>query len=167
MSTPTSTPTPGVGPFGETRSASLAKVQCAWCSRPATWQINEPASLSGVEYACTAHGTEWYPDLFPGSDTTPIEAIVASIPTTEGWDCDGTRWAWDAAWCDTCAGHGVWHATTEQRPNPVGVDKQTPRPWYPLMGHRSGLRANDLVTLASALFVLSLEGGTAHQGCDL
>lgn len=36
------------------------------------------------------------------------------------------------------------------------------RPWYPLVGHRDGLRANDLVTLASALFVLALEGGTAH-----
>lgn len=47
--------------------------------------------------------------------------------------------------------------TTEQAPT------STPRrPWYPLVGHRRGLRSNDLVTLASALFVLAIEGGTAH-----
>jgi hypothetical protein len=36
------------------------------------------------------------------------------------------------------------------------------RPWYPLVGHRRGLRSNDLVALASALWILALEGGTAH-----
>jgi hypothetical protein len=45
--------------------------------------------------------------------------------------------------------------------------KFAPRPWYPLVGHRSGLRANDLVSLASAFFVLALEGGTAHMSADL
>lgn len=43
----------------------------------------------------------------------------------------------------------------------------TRRPWYPLVGHRQGLRSNDLVTLASALWILALEGGTAHIGYDL
>lgn len=41
---------------------------------------------------------------------------------------------------------------------------QSPRrPWYPLVGHREGLRRNDMITLHSALFILALEGGTVHQ----
>lgn len=52
-------------------------------------------------------------------------------------------------------GTGTEHAPTTPRTT-------TRRPWYPLVGHRQGLRANDLVTLASALWVLALEGGTAH-----
>lgn len=36
-------------------------------------------------------------------------------------------------------------------------------PAYPLMGHREGLRMNDLVTLASAFWIISIEGGTAHS----
>lgn len=35
-------------------------------------------------------------------------------------------------------------------------------PWYPIVGHREGLRMNDLVTLASAFSILANEGGTAH-----
>lgn len=46
--------------------------------------------------------------------------------------------------------------------SPVGHVVDTPRPWYPLVGHRDGLRANDLVSLASAFWILALEGGTAH-----
>lgn len=53
--------------------------------------------------------------------------------------------------------------TTEQGPKIMAPR----RPWYPLVGHRKGLYANDLVTLASALWVLALEGGTAHLGHDL
>ncbi len=40
---------------------------------------------------------------------------------------------------------------------------QTRQPWYPLEGHREGLRANDLETLASAFLVISYHGGTAHR----
>lgn len=36
---------------------------------------------------------------------------------------------------------------------------KTLRPWYPLIGHREGLRANDLISLASAFFIDCLEGG--------
>ena len=35
-------------------------------------------------------------------------------------------------------------------------------PWYPIMGHREGLRMNDLVTLHSAFVILGYHGGTAH-----
>ena len=58
---------------------------------------------------------------------------------------------------------GMSMGTEQGTPAP----KITPRPWYPLVGHREGLRMNNPVTLASAIFILSLEGGTAHQsGCD-
>lgn len=44
---------------------------------------------------------------------------------------------------------------------------RTRRPWYPLVGHREGLRANDLITLASAFWIISQSGGTAHNlACD-
>ncbi len=56
---------------------------------------------------------------------------------------------------------GMGTGTEQGTPAP----KITPRPSYPLVGHRKGLRMNDLVTLASAIFILSLEGGTAHEGC--
>lgn len=35
-------------------------------------------------------------------------------------------------------------------------------PWYPLEGHREGLRANDLITLASAFTIIDRLGHTAH-----
>lgn len=54
-----------------------------------------------------------------------------------------------------------WESEILDQVGPI-QPKITPRPWYPLVGHREGLRSNDLVTLASALFILSLEGGTAH-----
>lgn len=67
-------------------------------------------------------------------------------------------------------GTGIEHVITHR---PLTLDKitdmdstpaPTPRtitrlPWYPLVGHRSGLRANDLVTLASALWIECLERG--------
>lgn len=66
-------------------------------------------------------------------------------------------------------GTGTEHVTT---PTPLTLDKitdydptpaPTPRgtrlPWYPLVGHRSGLRRNDLTTLASALWLEALERG--------
>lgn len=54
---------------------------------------------------------------------------------------------------------GMGMGTEQGTPLP----KITPRPWYPLVGHREGLRANDLVTLASAFWILGNEGGTAHH----
>lgn len=36
-------------------------------------------------------------------------------------------------------------------------------PWYPLAGHREGLRANDLVTLHSAFVIIAMEGGTVEM----
>ena len=117
-----------ITPAGK-REIQLAKIECDWCyGTPAAWKITDPHSLDGYANACTAHGTEWYPHLFPESDLTPIETIIASIPDR----------------------------------NPVGTDPDMiKRPYYPLMGHREGLRANDLVTLASAFWILALEGGTA------
>lgn len=47
----------------------------------------------------------------------------------------------------------------------TGTEQGTPtprmvrRPGYPLVGHRRGLRSNDLVTLASALWIECLERG--------
>jgi hypothetical protein len=46
------------------------------------------------------------------------------------------------------------------RSNPL--QSRTRYPWYPLAGHREGLRANDLVTLHSAFVIMAMEGGTAH-----
>jgi len=113
-------------PDSDTRSVNVSKIDCDWCAEPATWKINTEFALNGHQNACTAHGTEWFPKLFPESDTTPIEKIIESAIS------------------------------------PVGVVQDTPRPWYPLMSHRNGLRANDLVSLASALWILALEGGTAR-----
>lgn len=48
-------------------------------------------------------------------------------------------------------------------PNPYRVR----RPWYPLMAHRRPLRDNHLTALQSALWVLALEGGTAHLSANL
>ncbi len=39
-------------------------------------------------------------------------------------------------------------------------------PYYPLVGHRSGLKANDLVTLASAFWIYCNETGTLYQNAD-
>ncbi len=35
-------------------------------------------------------------------------------------------------------------------------------PWYPLVGHREGLRANDLITLDSAFRIMGQLGHLAH-----
>lgn len=42
--------------------------------------------------------------------------------------------------------------------------KRTVYPWYPIAGHREGLRMNDLTTLHSAFVILGYHGGTAHAG---
>ena len=54
---------------------------------------------------------------------------------------------------DDCPTH-PWHRTPRQT-------------GYPVVGHRAGLRANDLVTLASAFWIISLHGGTAQPGDPL
>jgi hypothetical protein len=67
--------------------------------------------------------------------------------------------------------HGASGVTLDKihnRTNPVGTpdmvaDPDCRYPWYPLVGHRQGLRANDLVTLSSAFWLLMNEGGTAHR----
>jgi hypothetical protein len=61
---------------------------------------------------------------------------------------------------DKTPGRGT--GTEQGNPTP----RMVRRPWYPLMGHRAGLRANDLNTLGSALWLLALEGGTAHLSCS-
>lgn len=45
------------------RAIQLDKIQCSWCSETAAWMIRD--DLSGDELACTEHGQEWFPDLFP------------------------------------------------------------------------------------------------------
>ena len=149
MNTTTTTRT-----HGESREINTSKSVCDWCysSGQAAWMIKDEASLAGVAYACTVHGTEWYPHLFPESDTTPIEAIVAEIQSRVslvkfGVPVTLTEWEQDLE----------EHVKTGRR----GLNGKR-LPWYPLMGHREGLRRNDPVTLASALFILALEGGTAH-----
>lgn len=125
------------------RSVQLAKIECDWCyGTPAAWKITDEFGYSNN--ACTVHGTEWFPDVFPESDTTPIESIIAEITGRVSLvksDHDGYVPEWIMA---------------KRRLS------RTVRPWYPLVGHRDGLRANDLISLASALFVLALEGGTAY-----
>jgi len=51
--------------YEESREINPAKVACDWCQESATWKIVEPCSLDGYNNACTAHGREWYPHLFP------------------------------------------------------------------------------------------------------
>jgi hypothetical protein len=46
---------------------------------------------------------------------------------------------------------------------PKQTAKRTVYPWYPLVGHREGLRMNDPITLHSAFVVISYHGGTVHQ----
>lgn len=46
------------------REIQIDKIQCSWCHNPATWKIvddyyDKPA------IACTDHGQEWFPELFP------------------------------------------------------------------------------------------------------
>lgn len=71
-------------PFGQSapadrvtyvREVNMDKVTCNWCyGVAAPWKIID--SLGWTDYACTVHGTEWFPQLFPESDTTPLVDIV-------------------------------------------------------------------------------------------
>lgn len=61
-----------------TREVQLAKVQCDWCNDPATWKINDDCALDGHQNACTGHGEEWYPDLFPQVEPVQWFRINAS-----------------------------------------------------------------------------------------
>lgn len=134
--------------YGETREINMSKTQCDWCWESATWKIIEPCSLDGYAFACTVHGTEWYPHLFPESDVTPVETIIAEIPVGVSLvkSTDTNPLPYQSA---MVAGH----------PNPL--------PWYPLHGHRPGLRANDMITLHSAFVILAMEGGTAHPSINV
>lgn len=163
--------TPTYQGFGETRvPMPPSEIQCDWCCDMATSKIIEPCSLDGVAYACVVHGTEWYPHLFPESDTTPIEEIVeeAGVPTVLAeWELEIMRPIWEGVSLvkEPTTAEGILGMVLD--PSETELAKRrlsgTPRPWYPLMGHREGLRRNDPVTLASALFILALEGGTAHR----
>ena len=126
------------------RKVNTSKIECSWCyGVPAQWTITD--ELGWTDYVCTVHGSEWFPSAFPESEIIPVECIVAEITgrvsLVKIGDHDGHVPEWIMA---------------KRRLS------GTPRPWYPLVGHREGLRANDPVSLASALFVLALEGGTAH-----
>jgi hypothetical protein len=46
------------------RSVQMGKRPCDWCWQPATWKILDDCALNGHQFACTDHGTEWYPELF-------------------------------------------------------------------------------------------------------
>lgn len=59
---------------GFTRSVQFGKIQCGWCVNPGVWKITDQFGLT--EYACTVHGTEWFPEVFPESDTTDLCKIV-------------------------------------------------------------------------------------------
>ena len=129
------------------RKVNTSKIECSWCyGVPAQWKITD--QLGWTDYVCTVHGSEWFPSAFPESDTTKIECIVGEINSRVSLvkiaDHDGHAPEWILA---------------DRRVNAKGLHKW---PWYPIVGHREGLRANDPVTLASALFILALEGGTAH-----
>lgn len=137
------------------RKINLSKRPCDWCWSPATWDVIDEWAYQGHQYACTVHGTEWFPELFPESETASIEALVAEILTRPQ----------PVSLVKRGATYG--HGRALQAPTEWDLEKRraqsTLRPWYPLMAHRDGLRRNDLVTLGSALFVLALEGGTAHK----
>jgi hypothetical protein len=129
-----------------TRTVNLRKTQCAWCCQPAQWEV---ADDFGADQACTLHGTEWFPAQFPESDPTPIEAIVEAIPDP-------------VSLVKTYVQH---HNRTVSE---FGLSYRRrrsvqPAPWYPLEGHRKGLRMNDPVTLFSAFMILAIEGRTAHR----
>ena len=63
---------------------------------------------------------------------------------------------------------GVTLAKPTDRTLPAyeNATKRNPLPRYPLMSHRKGLRKNDLTYLASAFWILALEGGTAQPVHD-
>lgn len=54
-----------------------------------------------------------------------------------------------------------WETETLERS--CGGVRPNALPLRPLCTHRDGLRRNDLITLASALFIISLHGGTGHR----
>lgn len=67
---------------------------------------------------------------------------------------------------DPCAYCPAGVTLDKIQPNDIrhapGVNVATPRPLYPLVGHRAGLRANDLVSLASALWIEANERGASE-----
>jgi diacylglycerol kinase family enzyme len=49
----------------DTRHVQLDKIPCSWCHLPAAWKITDESMITDGEYACTDHGQEWFPALFP------------------------------------------------------------------------------------------------------
>lgn len=166
--------------YGETREVNMSKTQCDWCWESATWKIIEPCSLDGYANACTVHGTEWYPHLFPESDVTPVETIIGTIQSRFTLDCltcgkieitEGP-WSETVVRCKDCTKPPVSLVkSTDTNPLPyqsaMVAGHPNPLPWYPLHGHRPGLRANDMITLHSAFVILAMEGGTAHPSINV
>lgn len=135
-----------------TRTPAPEGSDCPWCyaTGTAVWTVDDGY---GAEPVCTLHGTEWFPALFPESDTTPIECIVAEIRSRVSLDKPSYSTTYD-------------HFATTPSESRLAARRLAHQvaPYYPLMGHRPGLRANDLMTLASAFMILANEGGTAHLG---
>lgn len=151
----TTNPYPVTSMITETRvPLSPSDTQCDWCCEMATSKIIDECALQGFQYACTVHGTEWYPHLFPESDVTPIESIIAEINSR-------VSLVKELPGATEVMIHFAANPS-ESRLAKRRSNARTLRPWYPLVGHRDGLRRNDLVTLGSALFVLALEGGTQY-----
>lgn len=100
----------------------------------------------------------------------------APTPTPESaWGVEDCGWT-PAACRRSQAQHGrgndcpvhPWGVSLDKVPGQghtsrYATEPVTRRPWYPLVGHRDGLRKNDMVTLASAFWILANEGGCAHQ----
>lgn len=100
--------------------------------------------------------TEQAPPLASDTPTRPVRLAK------DGDDC-----AWTQAAChrsqeehgrsDDCPVH-PWAST--RVPSRSG---QSYPSHYPLVGHRMGLRANDMISLASAFAVIANHGGTAYM----
>lgn len=144
-----------------------SEIQCDWCCGMATSKIIDECAHQGFQYACAAHGTEWYPHLFPESDAAPIEEIVeeAGVPTVLAeWELEIMRPIWEGvSLVKTWLGQEITADLFEHEDDKTKRRLRSVRPWYPLIGHREGLRMNDLVTLASALFVECLERGAVQS----
>lgn len=63
----------------DVRVPNASPTPCSWCyaETPAPWKITPVVGQD--EYTCTAHGTEWWPGLFPESDPRTVAEIVQEI----------------------------------------------------------------------------------------
>lgn len=61
---------------GFVRSLTLGKV-CDWCYADAVGPVSKITDEFGLSsLACNMHGTEWFPEIYPESDTTDLVNIV-------------------------------------------------------------------------------------------